>query len=208
MLYYPQSCPRCVDTKEGKAMRKHWLRGILLGVSLAMLLASGVALAQGLFMTVDKECVECWPGDGFPTGDQYLLRFTIGGWNTNYDLCGRTTIDGVLLGGGCDDSFPPEDPFSERDFFPCEWPENTLVTMSLPGGDVSVSNGPPNPLGKWVYHLWQEIPGRPNPSAWTSWIVAEVCEVEFVPEPGTILLLGSGLAGLAGYASLRWRTRE
>jgi hypothetical protein len=32
-------------------------------------------------------------------------------------------------------------------------------------------------------------------------------EVEFVPEWGSIALLGSGLMGMAGYASLRWRKR-
>ena len=32
-------------------------------------------------------------------------------------------------------------------------------------------------------------------------------EEEFVPEPGSLLLLGSGVMGLAGYATLRWRAR-
>jgi len=37
---------------------------------------------------------------------------------------------------------------------------------------------------------------------------APVEEEEFVPEPGTMALLGAGLAGLGGYATLRWRSRR
>jgi hypothetical protein len=38
-------------------------------------------------------------------------------------------------------------------------------------------------------------------------ICLEPCEVEFVPEPGALLLLSGGLMGLAGYAGLRLRKR-
>jgi hypothetical protein len=39
-------------------------------------------------------------------------------------------------------------------------------------------------------------------------VCLDLCEVDFVPEPGSILLLGSGLAGLAGYATLRLRSGQ
>jgi hypothetical protein len=76
------------------------------------------------------------------------------------------------------------------------------------GGDVSPSQAVE--YGEWVWRQWEEEieVGVVAGPVYASVTFAEVCEEEFVPEPGTILLLGSGLAGLAGYASLRWRTRE
>jgi hypothetical protein len=51
------------------------------------------------------------------------------------------------------------------------------------------------------------VPGDCGHVVWGA-LELEPCEVEFVPEPGTIILLASGLMGMAGYAGLRWRTRE
>ena len=48
MCYY--LCDRVgrgIDTKEANEMKRNWLRGILLGVSTALLLSGGVAVAQG-----------------------------------------------------------------------------------------------------------------------------------------------------------------
>jgi len=56
------------------------------------------------------------------------------------------------------------------------------------------------------------VPGAgpvPLPDALAEVCLAEEPVVEeFVPELGSLALLGSGLMGLAGYARLRWRTRR
>jgi hypothetical protein len=48
--------------------------------------------------------------------------------------------------------------------------------------------------GEWLVdkHHWRFSQARLDP-----------CMAQFVPEPGTIALLRSGLAGLAGYATVR-----
>jgi len=156
-------------------MRKNCLTGLLLGVSMALLLAGGVAVANGPTVTVD------------PTTGYYGTTFKV----------------------ACTNLYPFE-PHEQSFILPDAQIEGPFdLGSSDSNGDVDCwgwQPEPPEPLGVWTVVLVNTE--RQEEYTATFEVLAEEEEEEFVPEPGTILLLGSGLAGLAGYAGLRWRTRE
>jgi hypothetical protein len=184
-------------------MKKHWLRGVLLGVSLALFLAGGVALAQGIVITTDpEECLECSTGR---VSMNYLALHS-SGWQDNETITFHYWFEGEYLGSctSCGQAVNGE--YACAEFFAAYCPDGNNISQ-LDGAafaevDPSLAAG----LGNWEFRLVGDTSGREGSF---SIVVAEDClAYEFVPEAGTIALLGSGLAGLAGYATLRWRSRQ
>jgi hypothetical protein len=199
---------------EGEAMKKNWLRGVLLGVSLALLLGGGAVLANGMTATVNWDCFPCWPGDWGPEAEglpsaEYILQLSVAGLNPMLPLCSEGYFPGVGWTGEC--MGEPVGTTSYRWYMiaSCEEDEFCIWVGELEDEPVICFDGVE--YGELRFKVWQEDDAVVvNGPVWRSAIFAEVCEVEeeFVPEPGSMLLLGSGLMGLAGYATLRWRARQ
>jgi hypothetical protein len=168
------------------------------------LLCVGVALAQGMRVTIDQACLECWPGPGDPT-EEYVLVVTFTGWDPAHDVYAEVSVDGLVIDACGPCVWVGADPKVIDLTIYCDG--RMGGTQSGLGGELSIANdGAEAYYGTWTWRIWQPDTGESAKA--TNLFAADCAMAMFVPEPGSILLLGSGLAGLAGYATLRWRRRE
>ncbi|HUW14716.1 MAG TPA: PEP-CTERM sorting domain-containing protein [Anaerolineae bacterium] len=186
-------------------MKKHWLRGLLLGVSMALLLAGGVALAAPR-MTITPYCNVCCDKCTEPLAcDGWGV--SINGWVppelvlltlTSPGPAGEFGLYSIVLN--------PDGTFLFDIYLMCPECVEDLSIQVLGDHLLLWEDWQPGDFGEWAVEL-KGATEKVEGALYFAGDLGECRAMEFVPEPGTLVLLGGGLAGLAGYATLRWRAR-
>jgi hypothetical protein len=148
---------------------------------------------------------DLWPDDS-NSGFGYYDSATgaVGAWNQEMTFLEYFVPVTTDLGF----PMPPADHYQEAGYQSI-WDRIGDVTGPGPGFNDSIQTAWHNSGAGLQWDL--NFPGVQPPNNFVEfvfdWCFLEEEEPEFVPEPGTVLLLASGLMGLAGYASLRARKR-
>jgi len=184
----------------GIRLRSVWLAAIL------VLLTCGTALAQ-LSLSIQPGCIECCPLEGLGPCPGYTAFVTSRGWQPDERLI--LVLTGPGPAGPFGTGFLSADDEGRLELqliFLCQNPwlaEDEATVQSVEKYWWIHPEWRPGDYGPW--HL--QVLGNSG-EVQGDFLFAEDCvAAEFVPEPGSLLLLGSGMAVLAGYLAHRrqWR---